>query len=277
MRNWRKSALCGGAALAGVIAVMAWLGGSLQTQADPPELPREEKLKPQWRVGDAWIIETATRSLPPRIKASKDRPAGRTVVARWKFTVAASEKLNDADCFRIDITVEPNPKNQPVTKLWVDARSLALRQLQTQMPLAGKFVDVTESYDFGKGPPAPVSGPLTALPIDLPVFLGSTRAQKFSYTSVSGPAESKRAVGDVAFAVDITQTLTPVKLDAVRSLVPPDFTRGLEDQPLVEVKLKTPERSVRQIWKAGQPWPVFADNGTTTAKLIKVLPPQPKE
>jgi hypothetical protein len=80
----------------------------------------------------------------------------------------------------------------------------------------------------------------------------------------------------VAFAVDIKQSVAPVKYDQVRSLVPREFTRDLAARPLAEVRLKTSEREVRQVWQAGQPWPVYSSNGPTETRLVEVIPAKPK-
>src|SRR5438477_392650 len=92
---------------------------------------------------------------------------------------------------------------------------------------------------------------------------GSSKPPRRPCKSVSGPA-GKRDATDVAFSTDIEQNITPAKADDVNRLVPEEFkefSRDLKARPVVEVKLKTAEREVRQLWQVGQPWPVYIDNG----------------
>jgi hypothetical protein len=202
----------------------------------------------------------------------------------WKFTVKKTEKIAGVDCHRLEIVCldeKGNPdRTQPGATLWIDQKSMVLRQLRAQLPVPGGFRSVTESYVFGANQPSPVIGPLTALPLDLPLFTaGRARGlEKFSYEAVSGPA-GKRAVDDVGFAIDIEQTLAPAQADEVNRLVAAnfkEFSRDLKARGVVEVNLKTSERNVRQLWQAGHPWPLYANNGQTTARLLKVTsaPPQ---
>ncbi len=273
MRFLIPRALCGSAAVAAAVAVAAWALTDAAPAAGQPAMPKEEQLRPKWDLGDSWVVETATKPAPAGIDPAKAPAGAKPVTAQWKFTVAAREKLGAAECLRIDITVLPDPNGQPVTKLWVDAKSHALRQFETQLPVDGGYVTVSEHYEFGGGQPAPVSGPLTAIPIDLPMFVGGRAGkQSFTYESASGAVGAKRAPTDVGFAVEVEQTMTPVKPESVRSLVPAEFSRDLESKAIVEVKLHSAERSVRQLWQVGQPWPVYAENGPTTARLVSVTP-----
>src|SRR5262249_21406988 len=136
---------------------------------------------------------------------------------------------------------------------------------------------VTESYDFN-GQSAPVMSPLTSIPLDMPLLSAGTAksatgATKFSYSTVSGPG-GKKALGDVGFAVEISQDVNEVKPDAVKDLIPPDFSKDVSTKPIKEVKLSTEDRNVRQLWKDDMPWPVYSNNGTTTSKLKSVTMPK---
>lgn len=39
---------------------------------------------------------------------------------------------------------------------------------------------------------------------------------------------------------------------------------------VIEVKLATPDQTIRQLWREGSPWPVLADNGVTQMRLVDV-------
>jgi hypothetical protein len=256
------------------------LGGGLFVAlgADPSADVKGEELKPRWSAGDSWVVETATRELQSRDAIDARKP----VAVKWQFTVKKVEKTAGHDCHRVEVVClddKGNPdKAQPKAVFWIDEKSMALRQLQTQLPVPGGFRTVTESYAFGDNQPSPVIGPLSALPIDLPLFTsGAARGlEKFTYEAVSG-AGGKRAPNDVAFAIDIEQSFTAGKADDVKRLVADEFSRDLKAHPVVEVKLKTPTREVRQLWQAGQPWPLYSHNGQTTARLLKVTTAETKK
>jgi hypothetical protein len=265
-----------------LLAVLGLGAGLLGVvSADQPADVKGEDLRPRWNPDDCWVVETTTKPIQVR----NDGAEKKLPPVSWKFTVKKAEKAAGHDCHRLEIAcldAKGNvDKTQPTSVLWVDQKSMALRQLQTQLPVPGGFRTVTESYAFADNQPAPVLGPLTALPLDLPLFLsGAARGlEKFSYEAVSGTG-GKRAPNDVAFAVDIEQHVAAAKADDVKRLVPDDFKefgRDLTARPVVEVKLKTTEREVRQLWQTGQPWPVYASNGQTTARLMKVTPAQPQK
>lgn len=228
-----------------------------------------DQLRPQWQTGDRWVVETASLPLQMRsagIAQAKSQPI------RWQFAVQSYEKVIGDDCYRVEIRCLESGQ-QPATVLWIDKKSHALKQMQTQIPVPGGFKTVSESYEFASGQPSPVLGPLNALPIDLPLFQGgqSKGSQSFTYEANVGPAGQK-AIGDLGFAYEIQQEIAAVEPDQVKGLVAESFTKSLESKPVVEVKLRRFDRQVRQLWQPGQPWPVFSDNGTTTCRLIEVIP-----
>lgn len=231
-----------------------------------------EQLRPQWRVGDQWVVETATLQIQNAavgVKPQRGQPI------QWQFTVVGQQQLQGRDCYQIE--ARPIGQSQtPITQIWVDRRSLALCQLQTQAAVGGQWKTVTESYQFPNGQPAPVQGPLTALPIDLPLFLGGGMkgSQEFTYEVTAGP-EGRKALGDVGFAMSIQQDTDTAPPQEVKSLLGDEFTKDLTTKPVVEVRLKSALGQVRQLWQAGSPWPVYADNGTTIARLVKTTAPQP--
>lgn len=258
------------------------LGGAIlgTLWADPPGEVKSEDFKPRWNPDDSWVVETATKP----VQARHDLNVTNLPPVSWKFTVKPSEKIAGHECHRLEVVClddKGNPdKTQPGATLWIDQKSMVLRQLRAQFPVPGGFRSVTESYVFGHNQPSPVIGPLTALPLDLPLFTaGKARGlEKFSYEAVSGP-EGKRAADDVAFAIDIEQTMAPARAEEVNRLVAAnfkEFSRDLKAKAVVEVNLKTAERNVRQLWQAGHPWPLYANNGPTTARLLKVTTAPPR-
>jgi hypothetical protein len=229
-----------------------------------PEVPAHP---PRWHVGQAWVIEAFTQAWQDSLRP---RPAGPGLSIPWQFTVRSLDRIGGRPCFRVEVKcLLPGPP-QPVTTFWAEHDTLALKQVQTQLPVAGGFRTIIESYAFGDGQPAPVLGPLTALPIDLPVFLGARAksTQRFIYEAINGP-EGKKAPNHLGFIFEVEQQIRRTPPEEVQKLVPSILP---QNRPITEVRLKGMNRQVRQLWTAEAPWPVYSSNGATTARLVKVIP-----
>lgn len=229
-----------------------------------------DQLSPKWEPGDKWTIETSSLLLQTRDEPSQ---IGRSRTIRWQFAVQQYEKVISDDCYRIEVRcLLPGPP-QPVTVLWVDKASKTIRQIAMQVPVRGGFKTITQNYDFPNGQRSPVLGPLTALPLDLPLFRGGQAKglEKFGYTVNSGEAGATKALGDVGFSYDVEQDVQPVDASAVKGMVGESHTKALEQKPVAQVTLKQVDRQVKQLWQPGAPWPVYSDNGRTVARLISTV------
>ena len=229
--------------------------------APAAEPVQTQQFRPKWNVGDQWTIETRSRQQQVAVTQQK------RVAARWRFTVEAVDRIGDRACFRI--VIRPTDSPEPKTTVWVDRKATAIRQIQTQLPTPDGYKTVTESYRTA-GQAAPVVGPLTVLPIDLPQFpepdvksLGT-----YQYEAVSGP-DGIKAIGDVGFSTEIRQSFSKPSADRMKSLFGDENIKSLEGKSMVEVELATPDYSTRQVWRENAPWPLFADNGVTQARLIE--------
>lgn len=258
-----------------VLAVPAVLGAvcliwAAETPTGSARSANLQQFRPQWNLGDAWVVETSSLPLQARgdlTQMVRSRPI------QWQFTVQKYEKVISDDCFRVVVRCLLAGPPQPVTVLWIDRKSQTLRQIQTQIPVAGRFRTVTEDYLAVGGQKSPVLGPLSALPIDLPFFRGNATKglESFSYEANDGPA-GKKALGDVGFIYDVEQAVSSPSRQHVKELMPQGFTKDLDARPMVEIHMKSAGRQVQQLWQAGLPWPVYADNGTTISRLVKVIP-----
>ena len=207
-----------------------------------------QKLKPKWRGGDQWAIETSSLQ---RQASNTQQAQLRSQPIRWRFTVTAIEKIQKQPCYRVQIRCLAVGRRQPATTLWVDQTTLALRQLQTQMPIPGGFRTVTESYQFAQGKASPVLSPLTALPVDLPLFATGDQTKSlgtFHYEAFAGPAGTK-AIGEVRFATEVKQMFSLPKAENIKGLLSDTFSKELQQRPVVEVQLKSSNRKVRQLWQ----------------------------
>jgi hypothetical protein len=254
--------------LACLAAALLVLVGGQYVAADPPKKTEAaEQPAPgaqnnaRWQVGMKWVVETTTELAQLGDKNEK-KPEAKPV--QWQFSVVKIEKVHGHDCYRVEVERLIGDKTSPpVTTIWADARSLALRQIRTEFVVQGQTREVTESYEFEDGQPAPVMSPLTSIPLDMPLMLGGATKGNgtFSYAAISGPA-GKKAIGDVGFSVEIKQEIEEAK-PGVKALGQADFI----------VNLSSGDRTVRQEWKNDKPWPETSSNGTTTSKLKSVTPP----
>lgn len=237
---------------------------------DNPPRPTQQNVRPTWQVGDQWTVKTSTPAVQTGLEPGQ-KPRISTV--RWQFQVQAIEKQAGSDCFRVEVRHDSKTPQPPRAILWVDQKSYALRQVQVQLPApGGKTRTLTESYAFAGGQAAPVLGPLTALPLDMPLFLpeGAKDIGTFTYEAVPG-ASGEKALDEIGFVFSVEQQFSEPNRDGVKSLLAEPYAKALGEVPTTEVRLKGPGRAkIRQLWQAGSPWPVFTDNGLTTAKLINV-------
>ncbi len=226
-----------------------------------------EQYKPQWKIGQKWVVETVSRQMQVRRAPIAER-TGKPL--RWQFEVLAMDKIDERECFRVRVKCLA-PGQHPETTLWVDRLTMALRQVQTQLPVPGGFHTVTETYRSSSGQPFPAFAPITVPPLELPVFLsGMKGTQTFSYEASSGPGGVK-AVGEIGFAFNVQQHVTRPKLEDVQHLLPEDYTKGLAKKQTIEVRLTAASSNVRQLWQPGLPWPVYSNNRISQSRLITAV------
>ncbi len=251
-----------------LVALLASPLATLGQDLEPAEL------MPQWEMGDRWTVETVSRPLHVRANVPH---AAVSPPLRWQFDVSRLEESSSHDCFRVEVTCQAEGQDRPKTVLWLDRDSFALRRITTHLPVPGGFREMTMSYDSVSGQPAPILGPLSALPIDTPVLYAGTKGlQVFSYTSHFG-ATQRKELGDVGFAHQVEQQISELPQDEVRklfsehfakSLVDDPFAKSLAGRPVAEVRLKSQGREIRQLWQAQRPWPIYCDNGYTVSRLV---------
>lgn len=224
-----------------------------------------EAFRPSWKVGQKWVVETVGLQSPAR-KAPRANAPKRPV--RWQFHVDSWEDIEGKQCFRIVVRCL-EPGENPETTLWVDRDSLTLLQIRIQLPSPEGFRTVTENYRSDSGQPFPAISALTVPPIDLPLFVaGAKGTNSFQYRASTAPEGAKDAAS-IDFSVSIQQQLTEPSDEDLQQLLPEQFAKSAEHTPVAEVHLKTGRTDVRQLWQQGSPWPVYSNNGVSTARLIR--------
>jgi hypothetical protein len=270
MQYRRTGTACLGLAVTLLGLMLGRLVPAIEPPSKPDDNPGVQQVKPRWRVGDRWIVETLTLQLQAR---RDTRALARGKPVRWEFTVKGQEKVGARDCYRVEVRCLVDGRPQPLTTLWCDQQSLALQQLQTRLPVPGGYRAVTENYQSPGGQPSPVLAPLTALPVDMPLFLGAEAksTERFTYETHSSP-DGQKAVGEVGFAFEVEQQIARAEPEQVKGLLAAGFAKDLKSQPVTEVRLKAFNRQVYQLWQPDLPWPSYSDNGSTVSRLVQVIP-----
>ena len=160
---------------------------------------------------------------------------------------------------------------QPETTLWIDSKNYAVRQIQTQVPVAGEMRVVQEKFTHNQGTPSPVFLPINAIPLELPAFTeAGSKDVSFSYTAVQpNLAKSPEFVG---FLYEVTQKSTVAPPALVKSVFPEALAKSAATVPTVLFEMTSGKRTIKQVWQKGQPWAVYGSNGRTESKLISYTP-----
>jgi hypothetical protein len=247
-------------------ALLGWCAASGSER--PTDL---EPFRPQWQIGRQWTVETESR------QAQWAAEPGRTASARWHFSVESIDQLQEQPCWRIVARIVQGDRRleEPRTTIWVDQTEGSIRQIETQVPTAQGYRAITESYISGPRS-SPVIGFSSMLPIALPRFpiQGEKGGDTFEYELVSGAAGVKQIpqFQQIGFVTSVRQELLTPSEAGLKSMFGDAKKKDLENQSLLEVKLSTPRQQVRQIWREGTPWPLYADNGLTKMWLVETAP-----
>jgi hypothetical protein len=241
MRKFLFVLCCGIAVLASGVT-----GARSQAASPSGQTKPEEQFKPRWQLGQRWLIETT------RTAFHTDEPTRVGKPVRWQFTVLGRERVGGKLCFRTEIICK-SIEGVPATTIWVDEKTLTLVQVETGLIVQGEVRWLKERYDSASSSGSPVVSPLGPVPLDLPVFATKRpNADLYEYKALQVD-EDDRPADDLVFAVEVRQNIKQA--------------RGKQTY---QVSLKSSGREVRQLWKAGQPWPSFSSNGGTTSRLVHV-------
>ncbi len=234
-----------------------------QSTSKPGGSSESEQIGIQWQVGDTWTVETETVQIQRRNeRESKAR-------VRWTFEVKSKMSLEGRPTFKLFIRCQADGRQPEIVAL-VDAQSYALRQLEMELPTANGFQKLVEHYEVGNNTASPVLTPLSALPLDFPVFQQSQQKpqQSYQYKAVSG-YPGKKAVDDIAFIYSVTQKSSTAEPAVVKSLLGESYQKNLGGgADPIDVRIQSVDREVRQLWHPGLPWPSWSNNGTTETRLV---------
>lgn len=251
--------------LAGVPLSAPWSKAIEPTSTTGGESNSIGDIRPNWQVGDKWVIETRTRMIQERRTTESAFGSG----IQWQFEVARREKINGVEAVVLNVKCLADDRPSPSITIVVDSDSSMIRSIRSTIPVGSGFHTITESYKTDSGQTSPILGPWPALPIDLPAFVtGAKGALEFDYQSYSGAGEDKR-IGDLGFSFRVKQEERELDADGVKKLLHSDFTKEVAIGRTVEVNLRTAHRTVRQLWQQDLPWPMYSDNGSTVSRLVQ--------
>jgi hypothetical protein len=231
----------------------------------PPDKNSSNELKPSWAVGDSWTVRAT--AIQSQASTEANDPQQQSAPVDWQFTVTGTDKIKERFCYRVSVVCLEAGRQHPATTLWLDADSRTLTRVESKIMVKGQWRTFTETYITADGKPTPVLGPLPALPLDFPVIAvdGTTKSLAGqTYQTIYGDTGIK-ALGDVGFAFAVDQSVTPVDAKFVKSLAPQS-----EAEDVTKVELRGAGRTISQLWHAGDPWPIYSNNGMTEARLMEV-------
>ncbi|MCA9065895.1 MAG: hypothetical protein KDA96_22660, partial [Planctomycetaceae bacterium] len=215
--------------------------------------------KPDWQEGDTWIVQTRTLQLQA---SSAGVTELKTLQADWKFQVMGRERLGSEPCLRIAVVCLSAKSSEPLVTFWVDEAHGRLRQLHTLLTGHGQQRAVVERYDCDQ-PAAAVMSPLSAIPLDLPAFVGPEPLPQQSDYRVFGAPVGAKNVGLIGFGQSVRQSARPADETLIRRVLPDALAKSVSRKSWVEISLSDGRRRVQQLWSIGDVWPAYSSNGVT--------------
>jgi hypothetical protein len=204
---------------------------------------------PFWHVGDRWAVQT------------RPHEPGGPAPQEWRFHVSGKEHLPAGECFKLDIAALLDGTERPAAVLWVGGEPLALRQ--AQLVVRGGARRLTEQYRYPAGHAAVLPAPLAGVPVAFPAGLrdGLDATGRCFVQPGAGPE----------FLVETETKQRRVEPDVLRQALGGDPPGGPSSAPVIEVRVVGPgSPDLRLLWREGDPWPAFADNGVVTARLSRL-------
>jgi len=249
--------------IVGVLLLSVGSAGSQETfLTDSSSLA---SFRPRWKVGQTWTVETTTKLPQFGVDAAL---AKRAHTVRWVFRVEEVEEVFEEPCFRVVATpLDLCPKGLNV-RFWATVENLTLRRVEITFPVAGEFRTISESFQGLTTKTFPTQVPFKLLPLDMPCWerVPAKEPVGFTYEAIPGSLE-KKDPGGIRFQIDIEQKSS--ELDSVVSAEAESSAEAKSAPPgVIKIELKTALGRVEQLWRVGQPWPMWASNGTTVARLV---------
>ncbi|MDR2756365.1 MAG: hypothetical protein LBC20_11715 [Planctomycetaceae bacterium] len=235
---------------------------SVNAQQSPPVV-----VGTNWKIGTQWAVQAQnlqTQNATP--------PQQQQAPIVWIFTVQGQTKIQDRDCYQVQIRCREAAEQQPQITIYIDKQTGMLVKTQSQQIVQGQWQTQTDSYRVPQGKAAAVLGTIPCLPLDVPLFsvtqdgskaLGDT---EMVYEIVSGNNDNAKSLDEFGFTYKVKQSIKRVTPEGAKSLGNDAKTLG---DDAVEVELQSGKQIIKQVWTSSSPWAVYSNNGTSEARLIK--------
>ncbi len=259
-RKWYAAAI----PVALVAAIAAGFDANEKAPPEPPA-PTSTDVRPQWKVGDVWVVESIADQTQARTaKPEKPKPV------QWQFSVEKQEAVDKVDAVKVRVEAQVAGQ-QPQTAIWIDPKRMAVVQVQTQFQVQGEFRTMTEKYTHPGQQAAPVFVPVSAVPLDMPCFLeAGVKDTQFTYTATQPLPPGIKNADAGGFEFRVTQSTRAATAAELKAHSPAAFVKSVKEKPTVVFDIAAGKSRSVQMWQADLPWPVYSDNGRTKARLIKV-------
>jgi hypothetical protein len=242
------------------------LNVSVNAQQPPPVV-----VGTNWKTGTQWAVQAQNLQTQNATPTQKQQPP---VV--WIFTVQGQTKIQNRDCYQVQIRCREAAEQQPQITIYIDKQTGMLVKTQSQQIVQGQWKTQTDSYRVPQGKDVAVLGTIPCLPLDMPLFSAAPDGSKalgdteMVYEIISGDNDNAKSLDEFSFTYKVKQSIKRVTPEGAKSLG--NDAKALGDDA-VEVELQSGKQIIKQVWTSSAPWAVYSNNGTCEARLIKLESP----
>lgn len=206
------------------------------------------EFRPEWRLGDSWVVEARYRNLAEAADAWLPP-------VRWRFHVRAQKEIAGEPCWMLHVVPLGRPDMKVQGVLWLSCRDLRPMRVADVFPVRG--VAKSKKREFNGPRITPLFSEGAMIPYDFPLFpLADDRGDR------GGPETGATVAGEKAVTSGKTTFVDQVSQSWKR--LPGGFEVFLNDGGAKGV--------VRQIWLRGYPWAVLHVGQAVEARLIEPMP-----
>jgi len=254
-------------AVLSLTALLLALSGSCrhsQPASASPSQSLPEAWKPEWKVGDWWVLKFRVRGLRSSATTNSSPDSiWRLPPVRVLFEVTGIKRVNGRNCYAIRTRRLPLPERLPWAKYthYLRCDSLWLVRIAvSSMSNRDSGTVQTKNRDFGEGHRGPSAGQLT--------WMGNLPA--FPLRTAGAEAEALRRVHGYPLVGQASQSVTTGQVrdfaNAARALDMP----SLEDSECFRVHLQyygidsthslSPFSASDELWAPHLPWLLYAED-----------------
>ncbi|MFZ2958004.1 MAG: hypothetical protein WA705_14040 [Candidatus Ozemobacteraceae bacterium] len=236
-----------------VIALPVFCGGALQaapTGSGATVLSSSDtnEFRPEWHLGDSWIVEARYRNLAEAADAWLPP-------VRWRFHVRAQKEIAGEPCWMLHIVPLGRPDMKVQGVLWLSCRDLRPMRVADVFPVRG--IAKSKKREFSGSRITPLFSEGAMIPYDFPLFPLADESHERSGSGTGTAVTGEKAVtsGEITFVDQVSQSWKHI---------PGGFEVLLNDGGAKGI--------VRQVWRPGYPWAVLHIGQAVEARLVEPRP-----